>query len=84
MEVNRNLRRQVLTIVNNQIRANKPPETKQTLNRLIEMGYSDSDARILIGQCVVVEIFDVLNQDREYDEARYIRNLKNLPKEPGD
>jgi len=76
------LREQFLEIVDNQIKSNNPPETNQTLKRLKEMGYSDKDARLLIGQCVVVEIFDVLKHRKPFDEKRYIKNLMNLPKEP--
>jgi hypothetical protein len=48
------------------------------------MGYSDNDARMMVGQCVSVEIFDVLKHGKPFDEKRYIKNLKNLPKEPFD
>ncbi len=84
MESKEILRKQFLEIVNNQIKSNNPPETNQTLKRLKAMGYNDKDARILIGQCVVVEIFDVLKHRKPFDEKRYIKNLRNLPKEPFD
>ncbi len=84
MESNEILREQFLEVVNNQIQSNNPPETNQTLKRLKEMGYSDIDAKMLIGQCVIVEIFDVIKQGKPFDEKRYIKNLKNLPKEPFD
>jgi len=84
MESNEILREQFLEVVNNQIQSNNPPETNQTLKRLKEMGYSDIDAKMLIGQCVIVEIFDVIKQGKPFNEKRYIKNLKNLPKEPFD
>lgn len=84
MESNEMLREQFLEVVNNQIESNNPPETNQTLKRLKDMGYSDHDAKMLIGQCVIVEIFDVIKQGKPFDEKRYIKNLKNLPKEPFD
>ncbi len=76
------LKKQFLDIVDNQTKANDPPETKQTLNRLKEMGYGDHDARMLIAQCVVVEMFDILKHGRLFDQKRYINNLNRLPKEP--
>lgn len=84
MESNEILKKQFLEIVNNQIKSNTPPETNQTLKRLKETGYSENDARMLIGQCVVVEIFDVIKHGKPFDKERYIKNLKNLPKEPFD
>ena len=84
MESNEILKKQFLQIVNNQIKSNDPPETNETLKRLKEMGYSDKDAKILIGQCVVVEIFDIMKHHKPFDEKRYIKNLKNLPKKPFD
>jgi hypothetical protein len=84
MESNEVLRKQFLQIVNNQMKSNDPPETNETFKRLKEMGYSGKDAKILIGQCVVVEIFDIMKHHKPFDEKRYISNLKNLPKKPFD
>jgi hypothetical protein len=84
MKPNEILRNQILEIINNQIKSGDPPETNLTLKRLKQMGYSDNDARMMVGQCVSVEIFDVLKHGKPFDEKRYIKNLKNLPKEPFD
>jgi hypothetical protein len=54
------------------------------LKRLINVGYSDQDARMLIGQCVAVELFDVLKHKKPYNNGRYVSNLKKLPEEPFD
>ena len=82
MESNEIIRKQIFVVVNNQIRANKPPETKLTLERLKGLGYSEQDAKMYIGQCVAVELFQILKFKKPLDEVRYIRNLKELPKEP--
>jgi hypothetical protein len=82
MESNEIVRENVLKIISNQLRLNKPPETKQTLERLKALGYSDLDAKKLIGQCLAVELFRILKNKTPYDETRYVTNLKNLPKEP--
>lgn len=84
MEINKVLQKQFLQIVNNQLKSNDPPETTQTFKRLKELGYNDTDAKKLIGQCVVVEIFDAMKNGKPFNEKRYIRNLNNLPKEPFD
>jgi hypothetical protein len=82
MKENEILREQIFEIVRNQIKDNDPPETKITYNRLKTLGYSDFETNQLIGQCVAVELFQVMKFKEPFDEKRYIKNLKNLPKEP--
>lgn len=84
MESSESLKRQILEVVDNQLKSGNPPETSQTLTRLKQMGYSNGDAKKMIGQCVVVEIFDVLKHGKPFDEKRFIKNLQNLPKKPFD
>ena len=82
MKVNERLRDTIFEVIDNQISANDPPETALTLERLMNEGYSDFQARQLIGQAVVVEVIDALKNKKPYNEQRYIKNLRNLPKEP--
>ena len=84
MESDKILREQIFGIIENQIKNNDPPETKMTFKRLIKEGYNESDTKKLIAQCVAVELFDVLKNGKTFDEKRFIRNLKQLPKEPFD
>jgi len=79
---NPRLKASFLEIVENQLKANDPPETKQTLDRLIAQGISREDAKIYIAQAVCVEVFNVLKHNKPFDQARYLRNLQRLPKEP--
>lgn len=76
------LKAAVLEVVENQIQNLNPPQTRQTYDRLIAAGYNDEDARKLIGQVVVVEIFEVMKYQRPYDEARYLAALNRLPETP--
>lgn len=71
-----------MEVVDNQIRDNDPPETRETLNRLISQGISKQDARIYIGQAVCVEVWDIMRNKKAFNRERFIRNLKNLPEEP--
>ena len=82
MKLNEILRAQFFEIIRNQIKDNDPPETKITYNRLKTLGYSDFETNQLIGQCVAIELFQVMKFKEPFDEMRYITNLKNLPKEP--
>jgi len=84
MKVNENLRNAIFEIIDNQINDNNPAETAITLKRLRDEGYSEFEAKQLIGQAVVVELFYIMKKDVPFNAARYIKNLKNLPKEPGE
>ena len=84
MNDNEILREQLDEIVNNQLKNNDPPETKETYDRLIKEGYDDSQVRQMIGSCVAVEIYQVLKSGEPYNNDRYIRNLNKLPQEPGE
>ena len=73
-----------LGIVENQLRANKPPETRQTFDRLVSQGISKEDARILIASAVAVETFEILKSKKEFNHERFVRNLNKLPSQDFD
>ena len=76
------LRETIMEVVDNQIRNNDPPETRQTLERLMGKGISEEDARIYISQAICVEIWHVGTKETAFNLERFIRNLRNLPNEP--
>ena len=79
MKENKILQQIIFDIIENQVRDTNPPETKQTLERLIQSGYNEADAKKYIGQCVAVELFHVMNNQQTFDKKRYVQNLLNLP-----
>ena len=79
---NPHLKESLMDVVDNQLRDDDPPETRQTFNRLISQGISEEDAKIYIGQAVCVEIWDIMRNRKEFNKERFIRNLKRLPEEP--
>ena len=81
-ETNSRLKAVFMEVVDNQIRDNDPPETRETLARLITQGISEEDARIYIGQAVCFEVWDIMRNDNKFNMDRYLRNLENLPAEP--
>ncbi len=70
----------IMEVVENQINGNDPPETKQTFNRLITEGYTEKEAKNLIGIVVASEIFEILKQGRPYDQKKFVSSLNALPK----
>ena len=76
--VNLRLKKYVLEVLENQLKADNPEEVSNTLNRLIELGYEEKIAKEKIVAVLLVEIYDVLKTNTPYNEKRYIQNLKNL------
>ncbi len=71
-----------LEVVDNQLRENNPPETKETLERLMAEGYSVERAKELIAQVVAVESYAVMKTKTTFNRERFVRNLMALPQEP--
>jgi Holliday junction resolvasome RuvABC DNA-binding subunit len=69
----------LLSVVDQQLRDNTPPETRRTFERLVALGYAPEDARRLIGSVVAQEIFAVMQREETYNEQRYIAALQGLP-----
>ena len=72
----------VLDAVENQLRDNDPPETAETLNRLVREGHSRDEAKRFIAAVLASEIFGALQSSSGYDEKRYLARLKQLPGMP--
>lgn len=82
MKTNKHLHNAILQIIDNQIEANDPPETKQTMDRLLSEGHSEKEAKRLIGCIISSEIFDILKKEEEFNPERFIGALNALPKLP--
>ena len=72
----------ILQAVDNQLRDATLPEAKESYDRLISEGYSDEEARRLIGAVLTSEIHTVLKNDEQYNAERYVRMLRKLPRMP--
>ena len=77
-------REMIMEIVENQMRDGNPPETKQTYDRLIAMGYSDEDAKMLIARVVVIELFGMLKDTEPFNTERFVEGLNQLPEVPAE
>jgi hypothetical protein len=82
MEPNLRLKSAILEVVENQINSNDPPEIEQTLNRLMAEGFSEKEAKELIGGVVVAEVFGVMKSGKPFDLKRYVTALNKLPEIP--
>ncbi len=71
-------------VVDTQLRENNPPETRETYERLRAEGYSDEEARELIGAIVTIEIYEVMKYQRPFDREKFVSRLRDLPQLPPD
>jgi hypothetical protein len=76
------LNKAILEVVENQLRADNPPETKKTFERLLKEGINEKEAKRLIACVVAAEIFDVLKEQQPYNHERFVKALNQLPELP--
>lgn len=75
---NLRLKKIILGIVDNQLKDNDPPATKEAYKKLLDAGYSMRDAKEKIGAVVLEEIYDVMKENQPYDEKRYTNALAEM------
>ncbi len=66
MKTNPRLKAIILSIVDNQLQTDDPPETRLTLDRLITEGCSKKNPKELIACVVTSEIYYVLKNEEEF------------------
>ena len=72
----------IVEVIENQLADNNPPETKQTLERLMKLGESRENSIRYISTALSVEIFGAFKHNEPYNNERYLSNLKALPRLP--
>ncbi len=68
--------------VRDQIAARNPPEVEATLRRLLSEGHDRQNAVELITSVLAAEMYDMMNEGREFNAAKYIHDLHRLPELP--
>ncbi len=76
------LREAIMEVVENQLRDDDPPETRQTYQRLRRNGYGKQEAMRLIGLVVASEFFSIMNEGKPFDQQRFVSRLAQLPRAP--
>ena len=72
----------IFEAIETQLSDGEPPETAETLERLLGEGYPREEAMRFIGCALADEMFQVMNNEREFDGDRYVRLLSRLPTLP--
>lgn len=78
---NPRLKAVILEVIENQLRENNPPETRQTFERLLAAGHSRQEAIEMIGSALVGEIWAMLKENKPYDPVRYRAALEKILEE---
>jgi exopolyphosphatase/pppGpp-phosphohydrolase len=68
-----------LEVVENQLRDDDPPETRETFDRLVGEGHTEADAKRLIAAVVLAEIGEVLQTNAPFNHSRFVVALDRLP-----
>jgi hypothetical protein len=72
----------ILEVVENQLNTSKPVQTREALDRLMTQGFSEDDAKHLIGSAIVAEMRAVVSEGRPFQEERLVSLLQDLPRLP--
>ena len=67
-----------MEVVDNQIKDNDPPCTKEVYEKLMQNGYSSTNAKELIAGIVMEEIFYILKGEKKFDEELYAKKVYSL------
>ena len=75
---NLRLKKTILEVVDNQLKANDPPCTKDVYEKLRAAGYSRAEAKDKIGAVVLSEIYDIMKEGQPFDEGNYKNCLEEM------
>lgn len=77
-------REALLGVVERQLTEGAPKEVGGTLIRLCFLGYSRDEAIRLIAVALTLDMREMMQQGRAYEEKRYIAKLHALPQLAGE
>ncbi len=72
------LTREILGVVEQQLRDHYPPETEATLDRLLKAGYRRPAAVAMIGSALMTEVRHMLREQRGFDRTHYTALLDEM------
>jgi hypothetical protein len=74
--------RSLIEAVEAQLSANDPPEVAAALARLLAAGHDRDRAIAMIGTVMMIEMNEVMRNERPFDRALYANRLAALPELP--
>lgn len=67
-----------MQIVDNQLEEGEPEATVVAYRTFQKMGYTDYDAKQMIGAAIATQIYDMMVNDKEFDENSYVDTLTDM------
>jgi len=77
-EPNPYLKQHLIDAVENQLRDNNPPVTRETFERLQADGYTTQQAKEKIAAVLIESIYNVLKTNTPHNDAEYEKRLRAL------
>ena len=68
----------ILEIVENQIKMDDPQCTGRTFKRLVSSGYTEKEAKEMIGAVLIEDIYFILKDKQSFDVEKYTKRLDDL------
>jgi len=76
------LKKQYLKIIENQLKIKEPPEVTTTYKRLLGLGIEKKRAKLMLADCLQIEMMTIFKEDKEFDPQRFAKLLNKLPNDP--
>lgn len=76
------LKKEYLKIIGNQLKLNDPPEVKATFKRLCKSGIKKERVKLMLADCMQIEMMTMMKEGREFDIKTYSKLLNTLPGNP--
>lgn len=68
----------ILEVIEEQLRLDDPPETRQAYEHLLVAGHTHKQAVEMIGATLVEEIWEMLHEGKRFDRTRFTALLEQL------
>lgn len=75
---NEHLKKTIIEVINNQLRANNPPFVKEIYQELQAEGYDKKEAKEMIASVLLGQMYDMMTESLYFDEVRYERELREM------
>lgn len=75
---NKVLKSTILETVDNQLQIDDPKCTRLTFERLVASGYTEKEAKEMIGAVLLEDIYYILKDKQKFDEKKYSEKLNSL------
>jgi len=73
------LQAMLIEVVENQLREGEPAVTAETFSRLKAEGHSEKEVKLLIAAVLLLEMNDMVKENRPFNEVQFAADMRQLP-----